>query len=572
MIRNVSRTKSTWQSLRVTFHSLCLFLTSYWGLWRSSQPGAGFAYSLLLTAALMLFSPAVLRAQSTERLPNARVGEPYEIGISAVGPAQSLRWSVSPVNALAPGIATPLPPGLELVADTGVLRGVPTTAQEAPYVFAVEVRLSGARASDPPLFKQTFSLVVHGPIRGFMVSIPERPREEVRGDCSSSGPLDVESNSDELSIAVRNSYNYIPGETIDIKNKKTPITNPTRLIAETIGRCQAESPWQHDDYVIVHLVKWPDSDPPAQSGNTVKYEVEKEKWYLYRNVSEKGPADFQPETVQEATRIYGKRRVAVLLVHLTARDSWDIKYAVNVEKKTPAPIQNVIDLAGIILGGAKRTAPEQSEKQPSYWGGRLLVLADIPSDITVQSNIAFLPSRQMLAEKGAEDEDKPTQQPKNYSKVYDNEGRYHWDVSAGIPLKGFKEVTYSVENGQVTAKEITRQNAYGFLNLFLNPKGVDTKGEEFIKTPHLVLGVPISGKPLDRPFAGLGMGFYKPKVKFNLFAGVVFNRIREPQTLANGQTASEAQLQSDLQTRWVRKFLFGINLPIKQFKDALTKQ
>lgn len=104
------------------------------------------------------------------------------------------------------------------------------------------------------------------------------------------------------------------------------------------------------------------------------------------------------------------------------------------------------------------------------------------------------------------------------------------------------------------------QPTYGFLNLFLSPKGVDTKGEEFYKTPHLVFGVPISGKPLDRPFAGLGLGFYKPKVKFNLFAGVVFNRVREPQTLGNGQTATEAQLQSDLHTRRVRKFVFGINL------------
>jgi hypothetical protein len=145
-------------------------------------------------------------------------------------------------------------------------------------------------------------------------------------------------------------------------------------------------------------------------------------------------------------------------------------------------------------------------------------------------------------------------------------------VSVGIPLKSFKEVTYDVENQQVTAKTINRQNAYGFLNLFLNPNGVDTKGAEFYKTPHLMLGVPISGKPLDRPVVGLGIGFFKPKVKFNLFAGVVFNRVSEPQTLANGQTATQAQLQADLRTRRIRKFVFGINLPIKQFKDALSKK
>lgn len=52
--------------------------------------------------------------------------------------------------------------------------------------------------------------------------------------------------------------------------------------------------------------------------------------------------------------------------------------------------------------------------------------------------------------------------------------------------------------------------------------------------------------------------------------GIVFNRVREPQTLAAGQTATDAQLQSDLRTRRVRKFIFGFNIPVKQLKDALS--
>jgi hypothetical protein len=283
--------------------------------------------------------------------------------------------------------------------------------------------------------------------------------------------------------------------------------------------------------------------------------------------------------VQEGTRIYGQRRVAVLLVHLTARDTWDIKYTVDVKGKIPAPIQNVIDLAGIILGGSKAaefTEAEPPPPPPSYWGGRMLLLKDVPADIAVQSNIAFLPSSQLSASLAAEgkevSQEQQTQQPKQYSKTYDNEGRYHWDVSVGLPVKSFKEVQFSAEGGQVTAKEVTRQNAYGFLNLFLNPNGVDTKGEEFIKTPHLVLGVPISGKPLDRPMVGLGMGFYKTAFKFNIFAGAVFNRVREPRTLGAGQTATPAQLESDLRTHRVTKFIFGFNIPVKQFKEALTKK
>ena len=70
----------------------------------------------------------------------------------------------------------------------------------------------------------------------------------------------------------------------------------------------------------------------------------------------------------------------------------------------------------------------------------------------------------------------------------------------------------------------------------------------------------------------MGIGFYKTQLKFNIFGGVAFNRVSEPRTLATGQAATAAALESDLVTRRVRKFIFGINIPVKQFKDALTKK
>ena len=67
---------------------------------------------------------------------------------------------------------------------------------------------------------------------------------------------------------------------------------------------------------------------------------------------------------------------------------------------------------------------------------------------------------------------------------------------------------------------------------------------------------------------GLGIGFYKTSLKFNLFAGAVFNRVREPQTLGAGQTATGAELEADMRTKRVTKFIFGFNIPVGQFMKA----
>jgi hypothetical protein len=540
---------------------------------------------LLLLLLITLTLPSAVRAQTTPlRLDDARVDAAYELQFGAEGTTKPTVWRIASNSQL--------PPGLVLDAN-GRLHGKPTTAQLEPYVFTIEVfdaAALSARPNEPALFSQTYSIHVSGPVRRITVStLPNIAPGKIadaggtdNDPCKNNQlePLDVESNSDTITIAVRDRLSpETAAETgekavFDLASRKEPIKQPGKLIADTIGKCGYK--WEHDDYVIVHLVKWPKDDPPARAGNPTKYEVQKEKWFLYRNkaATDASAPDWEPQTVQESARIYGHRRVAVLLVHLTARDTWDIKYTVDVTKKIPANIQNVIDLAAIITSPAKAGIDERREPPPSYWGGRMLLLKDIPASIAVKSDIAFLPSGEVVAGLARDGvtvgKDQQTQQPKSYEKVYDNEGRYHWDVSVGLPLKGIKEVKYDAENGQVTAREVNRQNAYGFLNLFLNPRGVDTKGEEFIKTPHLVLGVPISGKPLDRPMVGLGMGFYKTSFKFNVFAGAVFNRVREPRTLAAGQIATPAQLEGDLQTRRVTKFIFGFNIPVKQFKDALS--
>lgn len=42
-------------------------------------------------------------------------------------------------------------------------------------------------------------------------------------------------------------------------------------------------------------------------------------------------------------------------------------------------------------------------------------------------------------------------------------------------------------------------------------------------------------------------------------------------TTGEGSAATAGQLEADLRTRRVRKFVFGINLPVSRLKDAIKK-
>jgi hypothetical protein len=56
------------------------------------------------------------------------------------------------------------------------------------------------------------------------------------------------------------------------------------------------------------------------------------------------------------------------------------------------------------------------------------------------------------------------------------------------------------------------------------------------------------------------------------FAGIVFNRVSKPQTLAPGAAASPAELANDSRLQTEKKLMIGINVPVKSVLDKLLKQ
>lgn len=443
-----------------------------------------------------------------------------------------------------------IPPGLA-VTDTGKLEGVPTAPRNEPYQFKMNLVTSTGVARTVwvslvvrEFFPASASLVPAPTPPGPAVPLPPQPAYDI-----------TTTTNDEETIALSETY-PAPAPPDDFAEKDfANAAGIENIVNQTIGTSATH--FQVDDYCAVDVIKW---RPLVEN----KSEPEREIWALFKAEAAGDGLRWVAQQDQKnkdlfSTRVYGSKRVAVLLVHLNTPSSWDIKYKVSIAKKVPTPIQNVLDLIGNISaagGGDERAIADTKD----IFGARMMLTRYASSEIVVKLNA-------VTAGPGG----RPVEQSKEHTNTFVNEGKYHWDVSVGLPIKNVREVRYKAETGRVSAEAKDRQSVYGFFNFY--PWAVDLKGEggRFFTPPHLVFGVPLASKPLHHPFVGVGTGLYKMPIKFNIFAGVVFNRERSPRTLAEGAAATTGQLEADLHTRWVRKFMFGINLPVSQIKDAIKK-
>lgn len=506
------------------------------------------------------------------------VGGEYEVSFDGFLPtgAASLNWSHVADGTAADGTVLETPPGIAIdnvnkkLVVKPLVNALDTSGKSKEYVFEVK----GINGNLSLTLTLRFKILVRpfgvdesrisslgGPIANFS------PEHAKPAPTPSPAPFILAtSTADEETIVL---------DRILDSAAEPPVVGPDysslnqgrilQLINSTVGAKQkvteviqvAGAPttaeatnFRAGDYLLVHIIVW----KPAQSGG--KADAQRQLWGLFK-AKDKDIAktevewEPQPDLADKnifSSRVFGGKRVAVLLINFSTPTNWDVKYTVALNQRTPTPIQNILKLAGTFVGG-----PDSPTR--NIWGARMMLVRYTASDMIVKVNT--ITNNQTEVE-----------QAKDFSKTYLNEGRYHWDVSIGLPVRSYRELQFKTDaNNRVTTEAKDRQSAYGFLNIF--PKAVDLSSENFLTVPHFVFGVPLASKPLHRPFAGIGYGIYKTPVKFNIFAGVVFNRERVPRTLAAGNLASSDQLDADLRTRWVRKFMFGINFPLRQIKDAL---
>ena len=163
------------------------------------------------------------------------------------------------------------------------------------------------------------------------------------------------------------------------------------------------------------------------------------------------------------------------------------------------------------------------------------------------------------------------QAPCKFSSTFNDEDLTHWDVSFGVPFKTLTDLQYNQSSGSdssVIPKKVTRLNAYGFFDIF--PVATDIVTPPIIAWPHIKLGLPISGKVFNKPFFGMGDGIRIKKllniipIQFSFFGGVVYNKeFRQiPGTVGS----------SNVQGHRVWSGSYGIEIPVKQFKSALSSK
>jgi len=213
-------------------------------------------------------------------------------------------------------------------------------------------------------------------------------------------------------------------------------------------------------------------------------------------------------------------------------------YKVEVTKKLPSQIQDLFELLSVPHGLAK--ARDVTPEPVALWGGMSMAIASVPSDVKVTPTVTTGGKTTALE-----------------GKTYDNEGRYYWDISAAVPLRSIKETTYDSSAGSFTPKSVERESLYAVFNVF--PFAVDTKGTNYRWfTPALLVGLGITGKPLDRLlFAGaIGLN----RVQF--FWGCSATRNQFPGPAGNPQAITFAYRTHSI---------FGLNVPIRQVLKTLKE-
>ncbi len=291
-----------------------------------------------------------------------------------------------------------------------------------------------------------------------------------------------------------------------------------------------------DFYCIIHLVSLadPTGAPPTQT-------VRAQNWYLYhKGKLTRAASDNMP-------RLYGAKEVTLLYIHLNKQTTYRPLYEIEIVKKTPAYLQNLLGLAGLFNSGGAAAGFAAADET---WAAETFPVEHRPSDITIEPKMTIPAGAIALGNE----------------QKFDNEGKYFVDFSVGVPVRKISQLSFESTNGLVTAKEVDQTDIMAFVNL--HPRPIDVKRMGYNKVPHFVGGVAIGKKPLDKIFLGAGFG----PVVANFYVGALFVKQDQLTNLDPGDPATPAQVGSNVRRRYKTQVGFGLNLPVGAIVEKLKNK
>lgn len=339
--------------------------------------------------------------------------------------------------------------------------------------------------------------------------------------------LHVEMAPRPLPAAARTTLDTETAELLDAADARNLLNATLATVGSETGALDLDAA---DFYCVIHVMKWETSDnPDPEAADDKKRKAAPtavQHWYVYHGGDKWTRDDFAANN-----RLFGAKRVWLVFVHLNRpQASYRARYQFTVNPKTPAPFANMNALAGLFFGSGGST-------NPHGWGFGS-VLNKVPSDIIIQPlQVVDAETSNTFAKLGD-------------AKSLDNEGRYRFDFSVGVPIKAGKELRVDGGAGTAAPAKVDKQNIFALVNLF--PQPVDVKSSGLRRVPHLVTGVAIAEKPLDKILVAAGWG----PAFANFYVGALL--VKQPIADADGD-------------RRDTQFAFGVNLTVKGTKAALDK-
>jgi len=267
-----------------------------------------------------------------------------------------------------------------------------------------------------------------------------------------------------------------------------------------------------DSAFVIHIVGWNSDYTALASSNWYLYEPgEKSSWGYWR-----GDAG-----ILMRRAIGGKKRVTLLYVYLSSRgptepksgadnggatqdtdDEKDVAaapgdYKVSIAAGTSQFLADLKILAGIVNVPGFRGGTEAAASAAAKIRREVSSAAPKPIVAYCALNTFITPNAVSTWKFDATFETSSAQD----TVTFNNESPKSFGLAGAMPLVAYSDVVREgTEATGFTTKKVTRQSPYAVVNIFL-PK-VEPSLRNSCWMPHIMIGLPVSGKALEHPLVG----------------------------------------------------------------------